>query len=168
MVENEDQLSHRLGFAREDSRWGWVPRRWWWPKTVVFWRLKVGVGGSLKFSLILYGYFDWNQADLRVQPLIRGMTLFVDVALQVPISWQPLCCREAWSKHWEKHDLNGSELVDMNRGSWVFWRVGIRRSCQSGRPGGLLQLAPMTKYCMLIYDRGLIIEIHRDGNFSCY
>jgi hypothetical protein len=38
--------------------------------------------------------FRLNQADLTVQPLIRGMTLFVDVALQAPISWQPLSCRE--------------------------------------------------------------------------
>lgn len=42
-----------LGFVLEDSRCGCVRRRWWClaiPLYEVFWRLKVGVVGSLKFK----------------------------------------------------------------------------------------------------------------------
>jgi hypothetical protein len=43
-----------LGFFRDDNKCGCVNRRWWCrPCNEVFWRLKVGVGGSLKFKRIV-------------------------------------------------------------------------------------------------------------------
>lgn len=49
-----DFTPYLLGFLRDDSKCGCVKRRWWCrPCSEVFWRLSVGVGGSLKFKRIV-------------------------------------------------------------------------------------------------------------------